>query len=233
MEIGCHEFRQIVGAQPGSREPGVLRHRLACRACNEHARALEALDTRLARALAVPVPEGLAERVLLAASLREHSAPRRYALIAAALVAAVTGALALHWYALRQTPLPEQVIAHLAHEPELLVPTAFQAPRAQVRTVVARGGATLVGDLGHVGHAVVCLFRGRLVPHLVIETSSGPVTVLMLPGQSVTGPMPLDEDGYRGVILPAPNGSIAVLGHDPAAIAEVRARFFENVRWDV
>jgi hypothetical protein len=49
------------------------------------------------------------------------------------------------------------------------------------------------------------------VPHLVVQTAMGPITVMVLVHDSVSK-APFDEEGYRGVIVPVPgHGSLAVL----------------------
>jgi len=37
------------------------------------------------------------------------------------------------------------------------------------------------------------------------------VTIMVLPREEVTGRVAFDEEGYRGVLMPAQRGSIAVL----------------------
>ena len=39
-----------------------------------------------------------------------------------------------------------------------------------------------------------------MVPHLVVQTEMGPVTVMVLVHESVAKPVPFEEQGYRGVI---------------------------------
>ena len=72
----------------------------------------------------------------------------------------------------------------------------------------------LSNGAGMVSYASSCAFRGHRVPHLVIQTESGPVTVMVLVHEGVRKPVRFDEQGYRGVIVPvAGHGSLAVLTH--------------------
>ena len=74
----------------------------------------------------------------------------------------------------------------------------------------------LAAGAGVVSYASSCAFRGHHVPHLVIQTESGPVTVMVLVHERVQKPVQFDEQGYRGVIVPvAGHGSLAVLTHGP------------------
>jgi hypothetical protein len=231
--LTCIEFRQRVGAEPASRGPDVLRHRLECRTCGEHARDLEAFDRRLAAALRLPVPEELAHRVMLRAT--SEPGRGRMAFAAAAMVAfvALGVALGVGWQrgAAPQVPLNEDLLAHLHHEPDTLVPTAVTVAAHRVREVMDKGGARLMDEatLGSVSYARLCPFRGRVVPHLVFQGAEGPVTVMLLPHERVAGPTPFDEGGYRGVIVPAGEGSIAVIGVDDPSVALVRERVTRSV----
>jgi hypothetical protein len=74
--------------------------------------------------------------------------------------------------------------------------------------------------MGEVVYAHACWFRDRYVPHLVVQTSTGPVTVLVLAGESARRVEHFEEGGYSGVIAPAPNGAVAVLGRGATDLEE-------------
>jgi hypothetical protein len=87
-----------------------------------------------------------------------------------------------------------------------------------------------------VSYAQSCLFRGRHVPHLVVQTDMGPVTVMVLVHENVTAARTFDEGGYRGTIVPVPgHGSIAVLVKgdegDLAQVESVAARVKDAIVW--
>jgi hypothetical protein len=99
---------------------------------------------------------------------------------------------------------------------------------------------------GIVSYANSCSFRGYVVPHLVIQTGSGPVTVMVLVHENVAKSVPFDEQGYRGVIVPVPgHGSLAVLTRAPnkdshsigqqaidqKAIDQIAARVEDSIVW--
>ena len=62
-------------------------------------------------------------------------------------------------------------------------------------------------------YAHSCWFRGHYVPHLVVQTSQGPATVLILHHEKVPAGRrsSFSEAGMSGVIIPAQTGSIALL----------------------
>jgi len=87
-----------------------------------------------------------------------------------------------------------------------------------------------------VSYASSCAFRGYHVPHLVIQTASGPVTVMVLVHEQVVRSKRFDEQGYRGVIVPvAGHGSLAVLTRgetvDFAAVEGIARRVQASIVW--
>ena len=81
--------------------------------------------------------------------------------------------------------------------------------------------------------AARCVHQGHVVPHLVVRTPEGAVTVLLLRHREIDEPVQIAEQGLAGVVLPAPRGSIAIVGQglkDPAGIAQ---KVFEAVDWGV
>lgn len=232
MKLTCFEFRQLIGAEPRARDTAVLRHRLECQSCAAHAGELEVLDAKLERALRLPVPENLAARVLFSVG-RERRPWRAHWLAAAAVLFAVGIGFGLWWGQMLSQPLPQALVEHLYHEPELLIPASTVVPRDRLVAVLDRGGARLQDDVGDVSHAGLCLFRGRLVAHLVVQTPRGPVTVMLLPREKVQRPVLFSEGGFHGVLLPVEDGSIAILGNPEQSLEPVEQRFVNAVRWQI
>jgi hypothetical protein len=87
----------------------------------------------------------------------------------------------------------------------------------------------LESGAGTVSFAARCVVDGRVVPHLVVRTPEGPVTVLVLSHRTVTRAMRFDEQGYSGVVLPAPRGSIAVVGQGVRDLDAIARQVFDAV----
>jgi hypothetical protein len=71
---------------------------------------------------------------------------------------------------------------------------------------------------------------------LVVQTATGPVTVMLLTQETVKRPQRFDEQGYRGMLLPvAAHGSLAVLQRDPGTdmgtIQAVAIRVRDAIEW--
>src|SRR4051794_16020336 len=120
--MDCLEFRRLLGSDPRVASAEARAHLESCARCQDaHARA-QAFDARIAQALSIAVPEGFADRVLLAQLTGERQQHRRglrpaYGWIALAAAAALVVAIGL---GRRETAvsraLPELVIEHVTGE---------------------------------------------------------------------------------------------------------------------
>lgn len=229
----CLEFRRLVGAEPFAGGAELSGHRAECAGCARHQDELQAMDRLLGRAMRLDLSGRPGARVAAVqpppAGPAPAAAPRRWHAMAASLVAGVLVAATL-WISWPEPTLAAEVLDHARHEPDSWV-TAQALPDAAVAEVLDGSGARLRAGAGPVTYARRCFFEGHWVPHLVVQTGAGPVTVFLLGHREVTAATHVDEQGVAAVVLPAPRGSIAVVGrglHDLDALAE---EIFKSVEW--
>jgi hypothetical protein len=227
-------YRTAIMADPHSADAELRAHREACAECRAFTERLLKFEARLDRAMRVTIPSKA--DVLPFARKRGNAAPgpRRWMAIAASVLlgAAIVGGV---WLSLPQSSLAAAVVAHMAGEPDAWQRTAAVA-QPELAGVLKDSKLRLKADAGIVSYASSCMFRGHRVPHLVVQTSSGPVTVMVLVHEPVRQVTPFDSEGYRGTIVPVPgHGSIAVLMHDAgidaAEIARIAARVDASIVW--
>jgi hypothetical protein len=216
--VNCLEFRRHVGAEPFSSDPAVAGHRAACPACARHQDELQAMDRLLGKAMRVDFQEG-----------SDRSSRRRWYAMAASLLAGVLVAATL-WISYPAPTLADEVIGHVLHEPGAWT-MAEELPPGAVAEVLDSSGARLRDDAGPVTFAKRCFFDGHWVPHLVVQTGAGPVTVFLLGHREVAAATRIDEHGFSAVVVPAPRGSIAVVGHNVAGIDAIARQIFNAVEW--
>jgi hypothetical protein len=124
----------------------------------------------------------------------------------------------------------------MAGEPQAWATTDIPVPAASLASVLDDARMRLKPDAGLVSYANSCMFRGHRVPHLVVQTTHGPVTVMVLRHESSAQRVRFDTGGFRGVIVPVPgHGSLAVLAHeqsmDAAMVDAVAARVRGAILW--
>jgi len=231
MTMDCLQFRRSAGADPQHLDAAAQAHAEACPGCAGHLRELRSLDARILAALEVPVPvPGTVSAPGGSSTPIVGLDRRRWLALAASIVAGVLVGTLL-WVAGPQNSLARDLVEHLGHEPEALVVTERPADAAVLDGVLERGGIRLRPEIGTVSYANTCVFRGRRVPHLVVQTERGPVTVMVLRHERPAGPQSFDEQGVAGRIVPAGPGSIAVLGSADADIGQVTADVLAAVVW--
>lgn len=220
--ISCLEFRRRAGADPAASDETLEAHRRECPACARYQDELRDMDATIQRALRV---NPLQRQAAPPASSR-----RRILAIAASLVAGVAVGIVLLVSAPRVS-VAREVFGHVTREARESMASSLPLSAAQVAGVLGPDGLRLKPGVGDVTFASRCLFDGHVVPHLVVRTPTGPVTVLLLRHRAIARPIPLAEQGYTGVVLPAPKGSVAVVGQGVADIDAVAQRVFDAVDW--
>jgi hypothetical protein len=238
--MNCLEFRRRIGAEPGLQDAAVSQHRAGCPTCARYQDQMRAMDMMIGRALRVDLPPAAARPVAAATPPRGAAAAgpggssgwleRRWYALAASLLLGVAIAAAL-WVSFPAPSLAAEIIDHVLHEPDAW--NSEQALTAeQVASAFGSGGPRLKAAAGEVTYARRCWHKGRWVPHLVVRTDSGPVTVLLLAHREVQAAMPLEDAGFSGVVLPAPRGSIAIVGRGRVDRDEIARQVFAAVEWD-
>jgi hypothetical protein len=244
-----NEVRLLIGAEPHSVPPELAEHLAGCPECSQFLREMVALDTNIRRALehaplsaalattapaeetpaAAAAPIASVTPITSAPTARRNRSARSWSGWAAA--ASVVAISILTVWALRPNDtLAHDVVTHVEFESKSW--SSLEAPQpADVKETLAQAGVELNMSSDKVMYAHSCMFRGHVVPHLVVSTPQGPVTVMVLRYESVKHPMNFHEDGMTGVIAPAPHGSIAVLMQGNENIDSVAQQVQQSVRW--
>jgi hypothetical protein len=234
--MDCNAYRRSMMADPRDADPQASEHRASCHDCALFTERLLRFESSLGRALHVAVPAHNEVPLRAKAPRAAVRAPNRggwLAMAASVLMAVVVGGFL--WVAGPGPSLAADVVTHMGGEPDAWR-TQAPVPDSDLEGVLRDSHLRLSGGAGAVSYAASCAFRGHHVPHLVIQTESGPVTVMVLVHENVSKPVPFDEQGYRGVIVPAPgHGSLAVLTRgsstDIKTVEHIAARVLDSITW--
>jgi hypothetical protein len=225
----CADYRRSMLADPHDPDPALIEHRESCHDCNLYTEQLLRFESRFERALRVGLPPqtGMARRVPV---YRKSWLAMAASVLLAAVVA---GGL---WLSVPRSSLAAAVVTHMGGEPEAWRRTDVPVPSSELLEVLRDSHLRLAGGAGMVSYASSCAFRGHHVPHLVIQTESGPVTVMVLVHERVSKLVQFDEQGYRGVIMPvAGHGSLAVLTRGPTTdlktVEHIADRVLDSIVW--
>ncbi len=230
--MNCLELRRLKLADPRHLAGPALEHMMGCETCRAFARRIDEQEVKLVQQILVAPPEGLADRVLL--RVRDsRRAPQRRPLRLAALAAAVLLTLALSL-----TLRPDETgleaariaIAHVEHEPESFT-THRQVSHGDLRRVALDSGGQLAGSLGSVRYLRKCPVPGGLGWHLVMETHYGPVTVILVPTQSLLRGGSARSGKWLARSRPAGRGYYVVVADNPAGLEEADQRVRGALLW--
>lgn len=238
MTMNCAEFEAAVAAEPGSDSQDVAAHAAACESCRALREEYRELDVRIARALAVPLPDfDIPELPAMGETgnvvelrRRRAAAPVWFGLAATVALAAWLG-LAIQPENSVQPSLAEQVVAHLDHEPYAMVISDFAVSERTLRSVVSNDVAELDSGIGLISYARSCVINGKTVPHLVVQGENGPITLLLMPDERVESAIPLTGSTVNGIILPVGSGSIAIIATEGVSLETVEKNVIDSVRW--
>ncbi len=234
--MDCLEFRRRYSTEPGQSDSVLAAHLSVCASCSAFAVEMESVDQLLGEALRLPVPDRLQNFSI--DSLRQQTAPRRAPVLRRfAMAAGVLAALLISFGAWRVATAPEdlsgELVAHMLHEPASLLPDADPVAASEVEYVLRRTGAQLDAPVGTITYIKSCPFRNRQVAHMVINGSTGPVTLMLLPHVSVASAEAFEEAGYKGTIVPVGSGSVAIIGGETEPLTPVEELVSSAVAWQI
>jgi hypothetical protein len=222
--MNCAEFRFAVGADPQHLSAEAQAHRDSCEQCRAYAVQMLELDRKLKRALELPLPAP--EPFQIPAETRP--ATRWYALAASMVLAVAIGVVA--WLGGTRDALASAAVEHMKGEIASMTTTAERPDAHDVEAALRRAGVRLRSSMA-VSYAQQCEFRGHVVPHLVVQTNRGPVTVLVLKYEHVKHRENFHESGYSGVLAPSGPGTLAVIAQDDATVNEALAGIDHALDW--
>jgi hypothetical protein len=235
----CDEARELIGADPEATSPELLSHLAKCPECQAYRDQLIALNAKIRQALKLdwdkvqPTATQAAGRpAALPPAVRsnvtpfrrsrrpavaKHLRPRLFAFgvsVAAALVVAFT-----LWLSRPPESLAAEIVTHVKGEPNSWQQTQ-PVGAGKVDAVLHKSGVKLGQGMQPVVYASSCWFRGHFVPHLVVMTKDGPVTVMILLNEKVQAAQQFNEEGYSGLLVPVRTGSVAVLSRTPMPLEQ-------------
>ena len=221
--MNCIEFRHLILTDPYSKDSAAEAHLASCDQCARFRQEILDMDSDIEKALAIPVPDGLANRILLNQSLKAGNDSNwfRYGMAASFLAALVLGASLLT--NTDSTAYAEPMLVHAAHKPHEFYGSEHQ-PIGGKELAQLMASFNLSASINNVVYAAVCPIDGERAVHLVIKDGEDQYTVMLLPEHSPGKRYNVSDDLWRGYISPHPAGALAVLAaaDDAHAVEKIR-----------
>jgi hypothetical protein len=229
------EARLLIGAAPAQVGEPLAGHLAQCPACTLFQQQMRRMDQDLARLFSAPLPPRADTRVLPLPVGRptrsSHTAQVPGLMALAASLVLCLGLGALFWALRPQPSLASGVIRHIQWESGSWSAVAPMTAEATAQ-VLAGAGASLDPADTTVTYARICLFDGHWVPHLVVRTAGGPVTVLVLRQEHVAARQSFHQNGYSGMLVPiATGGTLAVVAQGDTDLDALTRTLDPHLHW--
>jgi hypothetical protein len=223
----CLDYRRVLLSGTGESET-MRGHRLECVFCSDLHKEHAAFEDELRRALEVPVPAGLGERLVEAvpeSGLAVAARPdrRRFLAAAAAAAAAAAGAIGIGLYAWRgrDDPMAMACIQFVMKDEAKSIMMGAM-PRAEaVRMLADSLPVERLDQIGKVMHIGPCPFQGGTAYHVVLMVPQDKVTLLVMPGTPMPARARAAHDGMYASVVPLRKGSVGIVGVNAAVVDSV------------
>ena len=231
----CEEYREAIAAEPSF--DGGAAHLSQCASCQTFRVEMLALDLQISSALAISVPElklpELSEidtSKVTALPLRRFAQPAWLAVAATVTLAAFIG-FGMLGSDVSNATLAEQILVHIDHEPGAFRVVDEAVTDKRLARVVPASIGSIDHSVGLITYAQSCRINGREVPHLVIQGKFGPITILLMPEEKISGAQTIEGENVHGIILPVGDGSIAIIGADGERLEQIEEQVKNSVTW--
>lgn len=240
--MNCLEFRRACLTEPAGRGEEFVAHRNGCPDCARFAEEVGVLDDKLLDVMRVPVPDDLQTRIRLRQVISEEQSrrltrPWQLALAASVFLSvALSGLFGYQLYSTNRyiDQLRVAVIEHVKEEPQFLV-AEEEGSGERFGQVLAAFGGEVVQDIAPVRVAEVCALRKKNQPiaHTVVNGKMGPVTILYVQGDPVRKTMPIDDGRFSGMLVPAGQGNLAVIGTPDEPLQPLVDKLQQGIVWRI
>jgi hypothetical protein len=230
------EARLLIGAAPGVVTPALQAHLAHCAPCTLFQQQMQRMDRDLGRLFAAPLApraDTQVRQLPAPARARAVQVSNHYSnlMALAASVVLTIGMGVLFWTLRPQPSLAAGVLDHISHES---ASWSQVTPMTAAATAAVLAGAQVQLDPTDttVTYARSCLFDGHWVPHLVVRTDTGPVTVMVLNQEHIAARQTFRQNGYSGILLPAPGGgTLAVVAQGDPDLDAVSRALAPHLHW--
>jgi len=245
------EFRRRTIAQPNELDKELQEFANSSADRQQFLNESKAFDKHLDNALEIPVPDNLAERIILNTSLKEKARTdeleqkdnvvsarswfkfdRVHLALAASFVIAVSAFMFSEEQSINQTA-GEHALAHVYHEIYALNKTQPISIQAVNEKLALLGGQ--ISDLpGKVTYVTFCDFQGERGLHLVFESDFGPMTVFIVPSDNQIfeiGSDDFNDSRYAGHINRGKQADTVLIASLGSPVDMYNERISGAIRW--
>ena len=228
--MNCMEFQRELNGDPRGLSAVALGHAETCADCARRMASQIKLEAQWEADLQATPPVGMEDRILLATRIKHQKRQRYYALAATLMVGiAFVVSMNVTQFGADSPDLIAMSVEHVQAEPEHLLETHV-VDAVALNKLLARVGAHTRGALP-VTYANACVLPNGEGGHIVLETSQGRVTLMLIPHgktdvilRRVAGHLLVEVNSAR-------HGSYSLVAPSEGALTEAKALLARQLIW--
>jgi hypothetical protein len=213
--MDCLEFRRLLLSDPQVRDREARAHLAICAGCAALTAQAQAFESRLSAVLSVPVPEGLADRILVAQraeAIEPFQPRRRLGWIAFAAAASVLLAFGVLRYQRSAASLPDLVAAHVTAPDERdALDLHAPVPMTDIQNAFSERGVKLADVPPEVAYVSDCGIGRWQSVHMVMSEQEGPVSVVYIVRERAADRTDSHRAGLITRAVPIADGTLFML----------------------
>lgn len=220
-------FRRTIYADPFTTDPAVIEAAAKDKKKQAFWNEVRQMENELKAAMQIPVPENLADKLILRQSLNEHKTSSKKRPWYLALAASVIFASVLTFGMLNNKgDFSADIYAHLSHMDAEMMKVS-QVNASAVNDKLASFNGQMTADLGEVVSANYCYLARIKSLHLIIRGEHGLTSLFVVP-ESITETLGdhFSNATYQGASFLLNSAKIIVIGEnkDDVEQLEIRAK---------
>ena len=224
------EFKKKLGAEPLNRDPDFLHAMESDPEFRAAAEEAEAFEKKLQAAFAIKTPPFLLDQIAsIPTVVQFEPKPRKTRLTwlaAAAVFVAGVGFASYTWYesTFYWENVDDYIVEHWAKDGNQFLEQADGHTDNTAEALFARFDMEITEELaGRIDFVHACKTPGSRGAHMVVNTESGPVTVIFMPKVETENGHILDMGQQVAATLPLESGSAVIIGTSEESIAPIYA----------
>ena len=233
------QFRRRIYEDPNSQDPELIAAKQADDSRAQFAKEIQQLDQHINDALNVPVPDDLANKLILRQAMASHQQQKRKSRVHLALAASVAFAVGLTvnflQFSSAYSDLGDYALAHVYHEQDVFTnDMEAKVSLASLNNKMATFNGSFSSTMGKLISADYCRFDGVKSLHLVFQGESSPVNIFVVPERSeVAFSQVFSDSTYQGKSINFGKNQVIVVGDKTESLNKWQQNINQNVQWSI
>ena len=233
------QFRRTLYADPKCQDPEFVEAKLLDSSREKISQEIDQLDADIAKALNVPVPDELCDKLILRQTLASHRQEKKKTRIHLALAASVAFAFGLTLnfmqFSSAYSGLGDYALAHAHHEDGYFDNNdSVRVSLASLNAKMATFDGSFSGVAGELISADYCRFDGIKSLHLVYKGEHSPINIFIVPSRDeVSFDKAFSDSQYKGIAESYGQQNLIVVAEKGEPIQKWQENVAKNIQWSI